>query len=565
MENEEVRELAEKYALQNAVKYESDAETGSVMGKLMGEHPELRERGDEVAGVVNEAVRSVNSLSVEERKNRLDEIAPELIEELEEDEAEEDKGLPELPNVGEEVVMRFAPNPNGPPTLGSARGMVVNDEYVKEYDGRFILRFDDTDPVNKRPVPEAYDWFTEDAEWLGIDIHDVYRASDRVETYYEYAERLIERGGAYVCHCGQDEFSELKNEGQACPHRNRPVEENLEEWNKMVSGEYDEGEAVLRVKTDIEHKNPALRDWVALRIVKTPHPLAGDRYNVWPMLDFQSGIDDHLTGVTHIIRGKDLRNSAGRQKFVYDYFGWEYPETIHWGRVSIEEYGTLSTSSLSQAIEDGKYEGWDDPRVPTVRALRRRGIQPQAIRDALLDLGVSEADINFSMDHVYSKNRKIVDDTANRYFLVRDPVEVSIEDAEPKTARVPLHPDDEERGFRYLDVDDRIVIEPRDVPEVGERVRLKDLYNVEITSKDPVRAEYIGNDLSLVRDEGVDVVHWLPPDALGARLRTPSGDETGLVEGGVRDEEDNIVQFERVGFARVENVEDEITAIFSHR
>ncbi|XGI83336.1 glutamate--tRNA ligase [Halorutilales archaeon Cl-col2-1] len=564
----DVDELARKYALQNAVKYESDAETGAVMGKLMGEHPDLRQKGDEIAGEIGKVVAGVNSLSDDERHERLEEIAPELIDELEE-ESEEDEGLPDLPNVdeGDEVVMRFAPNPNGPPTLGSARGMVVNDEYVDEYGGKLILRFDDTDPVNKRPLTDAYDWYEEDASWLGMEVDEVYRASDRVSTYYDYAEELIEKGGAYVCHCEQEKFSDLKNSGEACPHRGRSVEENIEEWEKMVDGGYDEGEAVLRVKTEIEHKNPALRDWVAFRVVKTPHPVVGDRYAVWPMLDFQSGIDDHLLGVTHIIRGKDLRSSEGRQSFVYDYFGWEYPETVHWGRISIDEYGTLSTSSLVEAVEKGEYDSWDDPRVPTVRALRRRGIQPEALRQSLLDLGVSESDIDFSMDHVYSENRKIVDDTANRYFFVRDPVEVEIEDAEPTTATPSLHPD-EDRGVREIDVDGTVVLEPNDTEdlEVGDRLRLKDLYNVEVVSEDPLKLRGIGDDLSLVRDEGVDVVHWLTPDAgREGRLLTPDGEEEGVVEKGAAEEKDEVVQFERVGFARIEETEPVVTAVFSHR
>lgn len=561
----DVRELARRYALQNAVKYGSDAEVGAVMGKLMGEHPELRERGDEVSAEVAEVVGEVNSLSMDERREQLEEVAPELIEELEADE-EEEAGLPDLPGVEEvdEVVMRFAPNPNGPPTIGSARGLVVNDEYVRKYGGQFLLRFDDTDPANKRPLKDAYDWYLEDSEWLDVEPDKVIRASDRVETYYEYAEQLIREEGAYVCRCPQEDFQDLKREGEACGHRERSVEENLEEWSAMLEGKFGEGEAVLRVKTDIDHKNPALRDWVAFRVLKTPHPLAGDRFIVWPLLDFQSAIDDHLMDVTHIIRGKDLRDSEHRQQYVYDYFDWTYPETVHWGRISIEEYGTLSTSGLAEAIEEGAYDGWTDPRVPSVRALRRRGIQPEALRSALLDLGVSESDITFSMEHVYSENRKIVDPMANRYFLVRDPVEMEILDAEPTTARPVLHPDDESRGTREIEVDDRVLVEPDDVPSVGERVRLKDLYNVEIVSSEPLEARYVGDDLSLVREDDADVIHWVPPDGVDCTLRTPGGDEEGVAEEGVRDEKGEVVQFERVGFARIEDA-DPVVAFFSHR
>jgi glutamyl-tRNA synthetase len=563
--DDETRELVRLYALQNAVEHGDEANPGAVIGTLMGEHPELRENAEEVSDEAPEVVAEVNEMDADERRATLEDEAPEM---LKEEEEQEDDSLPELPNLDEydEVVMRFAPNPNGPPTIGSARGMVVNDEYVREYDGTFLLRFDDTDPVNKRPLREAYFWYLEDGEWLDVEAHATCRASDRLETYYEHARALIEEGAAYVCDCPAEEFSGLKAEGTPCPHRDRGVEENLDAWAEMRD---DATETVLRVKTDIEHKNPALRDWVAFRVVDVethPHPLTGEEYRVWPMLDFQSAVDDHLMGTTHIIRGKDLRDSEGRQKYVYDAFGWEYPEVLHWGRISVEEYGTLSTSSLAEAIDEGKYEGWTDPRVPTVRALRRRGIRGKALREALLDLGVSESDIEFSMEHVYSANRALVDEEANRYFFVRDPVRVEVEDAEETVARPPLHPDDD-RGEREIGVEDAVYLEADDIPEEGERLRLKSLYNVEVVSVDPPVVRYIGDDLSLVRDEGVGVVHWMSAkeeETVEATLRTPQGDETGVVETAACEEEENVVQFERVGFARVED-DDPFVAFFAHR
>ena len=563
--DEEARELVRLYALQNAVEHGDDADVGAVIGALMGEHPELREDAESISDEAPRVVAEVNEMSADERRATLEDEAPEL---LEKDEDEGDDSLPELPNADEcdEIVMRFAPNPNGPPTIGSARGMAVNDEYVREYDGKLVMRFDDTDPVNKRPLREAYFWYIEDGGWLGVEAHATCRASDRLETYYEHARTLIEEGAAYVCDCPAEEFSELKAAGKPCPHRDRGVEENLDAWEEMRDEATD---TVLRVRTEIEHENPALRDWVAFRVVDVeahPHPLTGEEYRVWPMLDFQSAVDDHLMGTTHIIRGKDLRDSEGRQKYVYDAFGWEYPEVLHWGRISVEEYGTLSTSSLAEAIDEGKYEGWTDPRVPTVRALRRRGIRGKALREALLDLGVSESDIEFSMDHVYSANRALVDEEANRYFFVRDPVRVEVEDAEETIARPPLHPE-EDRGEREIEVGAEIYLESDDIPEEGERLRLKSLYNVEVVSTDPPVVRYTGDDLSLVREGDVGVVHWMSAkegETVEATLRTPQGDETGVVEAGATEEEENVVQFERVGFARIEDV-DPFVAFFAHR
>jgi len=561
--DDETHRLVRLYALQNAVEHDADAEPGAVIGTLMGEHPELRENAEEVSEEAPEVVAEVNAMDPDERRATLEKEAPELLEDDEED--EDGDTLPELPAADEydEIVMRFAPNPNGPPTVGSARGMVINDEYVRRYDGKLVLRFDDTDAVNKRPLRDAYGWYEEDARALGVDFDETYRASDRLETYYEHAEALIEKGAAYVCDCPAEEFSERKAEGDACPHRDRGVEKNLDGWERMHD---DATDTVLRIKTDIDHRNPALRDWVAFRVVDEPHPLTGDDYRVWPMLDFQSAVDDHLLGTTHIIRGKDLRDSEGRQGYVYDAFGWEYPEVLHWGRISVEEYGTLSTSSLAEKVEAGEYEGWDDPRAPTVRALLRRGIRGDALREALLELGVSDADVGFSMEHVHSANRALVDEEANRYFLVRDPVRVEVEDAPKKTAHPPLHPDDD-RGERELTVNEAVYLEADDIPDEGEKLRLKSLYNTEVVSTDPPVLRHLGNDLSLVREGDADVVHWLPSDdgqTVGATLRTPDSDETGVVEAAAREEVGGVVQFERVGFARVDD-DEPFVAYFAHR
>ena len=316
----EIRELIEKYALQNAVKYKAAPNAGAVMGKLMGEHPELRSKAKEVSPLVKEVLAEVERTGPEEWLKRLKIIAPELIEELSE-KKEPDKGLPALKGAENGVVMRFAPNPNGPPTLGSARGIIVNSEYVKKYGGKFIIRFDDTDPVKKRPMPEAYGWYLEDCEWLGAKPDLVITASERIDLYYPIAEELIRKNGAYVCGCPQAVFKEHKDKGVACGHRDQTVEHNLELWKQMLDGRLKEGEAVLRVKTDMHNKDPAIRDWPAFRIVTASHPLVGTKYRVWPLLDFESAVEDHLLGTTHIIRGKDLTDSGSQAEVSLRAFG----------------------------------------------------------------------------------------------------------------------------------------------------------------------------------------------------------------------------------------------------
>ncbi|HIH44890.1 MAG TPA: glutamate--tRNA ligase [Candidatus Methanoperedenaceae archaeon] len=563
MDKEEIRQLVRKYALQNAVKYNAAPQPGAVMGKVM-QDPEVRPHAKDVSVMVNEVLALIGNMSPDEWKRELEATAPELARELK-TKKEPEKGLPELPLDGRSVVMRFAPNPNGPPTLGSARGMVVNSEYVKKYDGKFIIRFDDTDPQTKRPLLEAYQWYLEDCEWLGAKPHEVIIASDRIPLYYEFAEKLIQKDGAYVCFCEQEEFKNLKDAKRACPHREQGVEKNIGYWKKMLAGDYGEHEAVLRIKTDITHKDPAIRDWVAFRIIRTPHPRVGDKYVVWPLLDFESAIEDHLCETTHIIRGKDLRDSEERQKYIYRYMGWTYPKTLHWGRVKILEFGKLSTSGLKKAIAEGVYTGWDDPRVPTIRAIRRRGIQPEALRKYMLDLGMGETDISMSMDGIYAENRKLVEPMSNRYFFVWDPVELEIEHAPSVVSKPPLHPSDS-RGVREIQVDGRVLVCRDDVArlEPGARLRLKDLYNIEVTCMEPLRARFIGADIDTVKREKLRIIHWAPVDGIAVRVLSPDGEFKGIGENGIRNELHRIVQFERFGFVRIDSINREVVAYFTH-
>jgi glutamyl-tRNA synthetase len=564
---ERVEREAEKAALFNALKHDSDAQVGAIMGPLMGENPDFRPHGGDIPGVIGPVIASVNDLDGEAKRARLADLAPDLLAELDAEDETDGRVLPDLPNADEydTVRMRAAPNPNGPWHLGHARMPAVIGTYKDLYDGEFIVRFDDTDPETKRPDLSAYDAILDDIDYLGFEPDEVLKASDRLETYYDHARELIDLGEAYTCSCTGEAFSELKNAGEACPHRDKDKATVREEFEALVDGEYASGEMVLRVKTDIEHKNPALRDWVAFRVIDTPHPRAAAAdYRLWPMLDFQSGVDDHLTGVTHIIRGIDLQDSAKRQRFLYDYFGWEYPEVIHWGHVNVDAYDVkLSTSTLRELIEEGVYDGWDDPRVPTIQSVRRRGIRGQALVDAMVELGTSTSNVDLAMSSVYAKNRDLVDEETDRAFLVREGFKLPIEGA-PAVAEPPVHPGHEERGRREIPVGDAVLIEAEDLPAEGERVWLKGLGCVGYDGETLVAT---GDGLDVVRAGEVDVIHWVPVEgSVPVRLRTMEGDVAGHAEPGVADyAPDTLLQFERVGFARIDRHDNhETVAYYAH-
>ncbi len=554
-----MKEIVMKFVVLNAAKYGKPNEK-AVMGKIMAEMPELRSKAKEVLEIVKECVAEFESMSDEKKKELIERYASEL-----KPKEEKKKGLPPLEGAEKgKVVMRFAPNPNGPPTLGSARGIIVNDEYCKIYEGKFILRFDDTDPRTKRPMIEAYDWYIEDCEWLGAKPDEIVYASKRIPIYYEYCEKLLEMEKAYPCFCSKEEFKKFRDAGAECPHRNTSAEDALEIWEKMLNGEFGEGEVVIRIKTDMKHKDPAIRDWVAFRIIYEDHPLVGDEFCVWPTLDFESAIEDHLLGITHIIRGKDLRDSELRQRFIYSYFGWDYPITKHWGKVSIHEFGKLSTSELRKEIEAGKYDGWDDPRLPTIRALRRRGFRPEAIRNFILSLGVGENDVSVSVKNLYAENRKLIDPIANRYFFVWDPVEIMIEGLEGDVeVRIPLNPT--KGGYRTL-IGSREVYVCRDDFErlkEGDLIRLKDFCNIRLVDKEKGRFEFEGFELKGVK-KGKNIIHWLPKEGaveclvLGERIWKGLAEENALKDIG------NVVQFERFAFCKLESFDEILKAIYTH-
>jgi glutamyl-tRNA synthetase len=545
----ELEELARKYALKNAVDYEGECNPGAVIGQIMAKEDFEPGKVQQIAGKV---CGEINEMSLEEQREALEDY------EFEEDTDEHDP-IPDLEVDDEEkVVVRFAPNPNGPPHIGHARGMVINGELKQKYDGKLILRFDDTDPRKKRPLKteeyDAYEMYQEDYNWLGYEVDEVRHSSKQFDKYIEYAEKLIEKEKAYVCRCSPEDGSNYRSNGEACPHRDRSVEKNMDEWQGMKDGSVEEGAATLKIKTDLDHKNPAVRDFVAFRIIDNPdHPITGDKYRVWPMLDFAGALEDHFMGTTHIVRGKDLRASTKRQKYIYDYFNWEYPDIRYWGDVQISGFeAPVSGSTLGNLIEEGEIEGWDDPQAPTLRALRKRGFRSQAIRDFFIDMGVSENDVEASVETLESFNRDVIDEEANRYFFVKDPVEITVsgvpEDINPE---MPLHPDYPEKGNRSPELDRqdgnlKVLVEKEDAEEGF--LRLKGLCNIRINEDG--KAEYVEGDHTVAMEKDASIVHWNPVSSEDATVVLPDGSEIDGKLEKAEIKEDEVVQFERFGFVR---------------
>ena len=550
----ETVETVRKYAMQNTVEYDGAGQSGSVLGRLLGERADLRSRAKELKSLVEKEVEAANQMA---KENGVDAVRESLAatnpEALERRKQQKRVGLKPLPNAIEgKVILRFAPNPNGPLTVGHSRGVVVNSEFAKMYSGKVVLRYDDTDTRVKPPLPEAYGWIEEEYEWLaGRPADIIIRASERMPIYLEHAKKMLESGFGYICRCSALEFKNLRDKSQSCPCRNRTVKDNISDWQAMNDGSIEEGGAVVRVKTDLELPNPALRDWPALRIQHSPHPMVGDSYKVWPLLDFQSAIEDRLQGVTHIVRGKDLMDSTRKQTLLYKHFGWDYPEPLYWGRVKVHEFGGFSTSEMRADIADGKFEGWNDSRLPTISALKRRGFDPQAIRDFWLDLGLTQKDISISMQTIESFNSSVIDAVSERRSFVRNPRTLSFQKIGtelPGNLQIARHPHGKIEGVREWEISKKFVIEDADY---SEQLRLKDFADISINHNDAIVD-------SLERSDNRPIVHWLPINqSRMARLTSPSGNgfrvDEGLIEN-IDLVEGAIVQLERVGFARIEKI-----------
>ena len=554
----EIINIVRKYALQNAVEYDGAGQSGSVLGRILGERSDLRSKARELKQLVDIEVKNANDMA----RNKGIIVVRELLESINPEALNRQKqvkktGLKDLPNaIKGDVVLRFAPNPNGPLTLGHARGVTINSEYAKNYDGKVVLRFDDTDSKVKPPLKEAYSWIEEDYKWLtGKEPDIIVRASERMDIYMKYAKKMLNEGFGYVCKCSAENFKKLRDSSKECPCRIKDSKENLSDWDEMNNGIISEGMAVVRVKTEMNLPNPALRDWPALRIQHTTHPMVGDKYKVWPLLDFQSAIEDYEQGVTHIIRGKDLMDSTRKQTLLYEHFEWEYPETLYWGRVKIHEFGSFSTSGMRKEIENGNYSGWDDPRLPTLRALRRRGFDSDAMRDFWIDLGLTQKDISVSLQTIESFNSSKIDSNCERRVFVRNPHVIRLDDNNIQIERklnLNKHPLNEIKGHREWDLEDlEIYIEARDLKH--SEVRLKDFADIEIQDSN-------GIIQSIERTDKRQIVHWLPKTiAKKAILTIPKDNQIIIQEGMMEDIQiikNNVVQLERVGYAKIESNDD---------
>ena len=535
-----------KYALANAVKFNGKANPGAVIGAVFGLDPELKKKAKEIGQEVAKVVKEVNAMSLDEQKKKLEALGG-----VEEKKKVQREGLKPLPNLGKKLVMRFEPSPSGPLHIGHAYVGSLNAAYCKENKGKFIVRVSDTNADNIY-VP-AYEQIKEDAEWLWGKI-DYYIQSDKMETYYEYVEKFLSKNAVYVCTCEAEAFRKLINAKEACPCRDK--KDQKERWKKMLDGGFKQGEAVVRFKSSVDDKNPAMRDFPLLRINESKHPRQGTKYRVWPLMNFSVMVDDLTTGVTHSIRGKDHADNEKRQRMMFDVLGEKAPEPLFVGRINFEGF-EVSCSKTKVKIEDKEYSGWDDVRIPFMPALRKRGYQPEAFVKYAVDVGVSLNDKSVQIKEFFKVinnfNKEILDPVSKRFFFVEGSSKVKIKHC-LKEASVPNHPE-KDLGSRKLGLSEEFYVSDK----IGKGVyRFMHLFN--FSDSKFVSAEY-DPDLK------AKIIHAVPVDGAvdvevlmdDGKVLKGKGEKalTALSEGAV-------VQFERFAFVRLDKKGKTLRFVYTH-
>ncbi len=406
---------------------------------------------------------------------------------------------------GGQVVTRFPPEPNGYLHIGHAKSICLNFGLARDYQGKCNLRFDDTNPHKENM--EFVEAIQNDVKWLGFEWGDkTYYASDYFEKLYEFAIELIEKGLAYVCDLSAEETREyrgtLKEPGKNSPYRERTVEENLDLFKRMRAGEFPDGAKVLRAKIDMASPNMNLRDPTLYRIRHgVVHHQTGSEWCLYPMYDYTHPISDALEGVTHSICTLEFEDHRPLYEWVLDNITIPcHPQQIEFSRLNLQ-YTVMSKRKLTQLVNDGLVEGWDDPRMPTIAGLRRRGYTPASIREFTDRIGVTKADNSVEMGILESCIREDLDANAPRAMAVLNPLKVVLTnypDDKVEMLEAPNHPKDEAMGSRELPFCNEIYIDREDFMEVkpnkhfkrlvsGEEVRLRNAYVIRADEviKDP--------------------------------------------------------------------------------
>jgi len=398
---------------------------------------------------------------------------------------------------GGKVLTRFPPEPNGHLHIGHAKSICLNFGIAAEFAGLCNLRFDDTNPIKEEQ--EYIDAIMEDVKWLGFDWQGrLYYASDYFEQMYEYAVQLIKKGKAYVCDLTGDQIRRyrgtLTEHGKDSPYRRRGIAENLDLFERMRAGEFPDGSRTLRAKIDMGHPNLNMRDPIMYRILHTAHPRTGDKWCIYPMYDWAHGLEDSIEGITHSICTLEFENHRPLYDWFLEQLGVHHPQQIEFARLNLN-YTIMSKRKLLQLVQQGKVAGWDDPRMPTICGLRRRGCSPQAIRNFSRLISVNKFNSTVDIALLEHCLREDLNKTSPRVMAVLRPLKVIIDnypDGRAEQMEAVNNPENPAAGTRKVPFSKELYIEQEDFMEnpprkfyrlaPGREVRLRYAYFVTCSS-----------------------------------------------------------------------------------
>ncbi|MFQ5782087.1 MAG: glutamate--tRNA ligase [Nitrosopumilus sp.] len=567
--NEELKKEIRKMALQNAFEHGGQTQDKIILGKILGTKPEFRTKVKEITVDISEIVASVNQSSLDEQKREIEENFPELLAPKEK--IEEREGLPELEDAQQgKVITRFPPEPNGYPHIGHAKAAIINSEYAKIYDGKFILRMDDTNPEAERM--EYHAAIKVGLEWLGIKWDEEKQTSDDMELFYQKGKELIGSGKAYVCTCKRDEISKNRRERKACKCSMEDIDKNNKNWEKMQE-KFKPGEAIVRFRGDMQADNAVMRDPVLFRIIDEKHYTLGEKYRIWPSYDMAVAIEDSIDEVTHAFRSKEFELRKELIDAILDALNMRKPNQGFFSRLEFKGM-PISKRIIKPLIEEGKVSWYDDPRLPTLEALKRRGIKPEAIRKFIMSLGLTKANTLAPFDALEAFNRKFVDASSIRLFMVNDAKKLMIKNLSTSSVEIPNHPVND-MGKRKIEIDENFYISGDDAKNLkeGMQVRLLGLGNVSITKIEGLEGEFVGEGDTT----NIPKIQWVPQkDAHEIKMIVPkvlfNGEEfneESLEEFDVYTEphylqlkEGEEIQFVRFGYCRKDSQNQ---AIFTHK
>ena len=502
--DEQLKKEIRKNALQNAVEHDGKTHEKIVLSKILGSNPELRSKVKEIISEISSIVADVNKISLGEQKSEIQNNFPEILAQKVKV-PEERKGLPPLVDAQSgKVVTRFPPEPNGYPHIGHAKAAIINQEYAKMYQGKIILRFDDTNPENARL--EFYAAIKVGLDWLGINFDQIKNTSDDMELMYDKGLQLISSNKAYVCTCKRDVISKNRTEMKPCKCSILEQPKISERWYKMFE-KFKPGEAIVRYRGNMESQNTVMRDPVLFRIIDARHPLLKNKYRVWPSYDFAVAIEDSVDGVTHAFRTKEYELRKELYYSILDSLKMRKPKMQEFSRLEFKGM-PVSKRIIKPLIENGKVSWYDDPRLPTLEAMKRRGITPEAIHKFILSLSLTKSDTLAPFDVLESQNRKIVDPQSIRLFMVEKPRKLTIKNLPTKIVELPNHPT-KDLGTRNIEIDDTVYISENDIQGLnsGDMIWLMGLGNVTLQSIDNnISGEYVNDS----PNNKVKKIQWVP-------------------------------------------------------